>query len=307
MALGFYPERTNLQPISRPEGRVSVNIEMVTTGKRFPGDGPRIDDGSERAADDGRDETRAERLDRNTTEMVQELRVGRGGAGPVRIPAGRSIERRFELTTGFEHVVYYVTLVCIAIATALLIAPSIHHRVLFRQGEKPFLIGLGNRLMIAAMVFVAAGMAGIFVLISDFLFGGWAATIGGVLTATTVAGLWFGIPLWHRARDANRGRCNGRGGRVGSRCDRGESRRAREGKSPTRPTKWSIRPTESRFGCRDEHLAPSADSLGMRGKSSTVDASLLRTYVPRCKSHQGWFRSWRRAMGGWWPRAECLR
>ena len=45
---------------------------MVTTGKRFPGDGPRIDDGSERAADDGRDETRAERLDRNTTEMVQE-------------------------------------------------------------------------------------------------------------------------------------------------------------------------------------------------------------------------------------------
>jgi hypothetical protein len=27
----------------------------------------------------------------------------------------------------------------------------------------------------------------------------------------------------------------------------------------------------------------------------------------RCKSHQGWFRSWRRAMGGWWPRAECLR
>ena len=29
--------------------------------------------------------------------------------------------------------------------------------------------------------------------------------------------------------------------------------------------------------------------------------------VPMCKSHQGWFRSLRRAMGGWWPRAECLR
>ena len=174
---------------------------MVTTGKRFPGDGPRIDDGSERAADDGRDETRAERLDRNTTEMVQELRVGAVGvqvlfAFLLVVPFNAG----WKLTTRFEHVVYYVTLVCIAIATALLIAPSIHHRVLFRQGEKPFLIGLGNRLMIAAMVFVAAGMAGIFVLISDFLFGGWAATIGGVLTATTVAGLWFGIPLWHRAR-----------------------------------------------------------------------------------------------------------
>jgi conjugative relaxase-like TrwC/TraI family protein len=26
-----------------------------------------------------------------------------------------------------------------------------------------------------------------------------------------------------------------------------------------------------------------------------------------CKSRQGWFRWLRRAMGGWWPRAECLR
>jgi hypothetical protein len=72
--------------------------------------------------------------------------------------------------------------------------------VLFQQGEKPFVVGLGNRLMIVGMVFVAAGMAGIFVLISDFVFGGWAAMIGGVVTAAVVAGLWFGIPLWHRAR-----------------------------------------------------------------------------------------------------------
>ena len=46
-----------------------------------------------------------------------------------------------------------------------------------------------------------------------------------------------------------------------------------------------------------------------------VESDLARKYSPeqiagrlrRCKSHQGWFRSWRRAMGGWWPRAECLR
>ena len=173
---------------------------MVSTAKRSRGDEPRIDDGSE-PADDGRDETREERLDRNTIEMVQELRVGAVGvqvlfAFLLVVPFNAG----WKLTTGFEHVVYYVTLVCIAVATVLLIAPSIHHRVLFRQGEKPFVIGLGNRLMIAGMVFVAAGMAGIFVLISDFLFGGWAATIGGVATAAVVAGLWFGIPLWHRAR-----------------------------------------------------------------------------------------------------------
>ena len=172
---------------------------MVSTPNRSPGNGPRAADGSDRA-DDGRDETREERLDRNTAEMVQELRVGAVGVQVlfafllvVPFNAGR------KLTSSFEHAVYYVTLVCIAVATVLLIAPSVHHRILFRQGEKPFVIGVGTRLMIAGMGFVAAGMAGIFVLISDFVFGGWAATIGGVVTAIAVAGLWFGIPLWHRA------------------------------------------------------------------------------------------------------------
>lgn len=172
---------------------------MVSTTKPSPGDGPRIDDGSERA-DDGRHETREERLDRNTTEMVQELRVGAVGvqvlfAFLLVVPFNAG----WKLTTGFEHGVYYATLICIAVATVLLIAPSVHHRMLFREGEKPFLIALGNRLMIIGMVFVAAGMAGIFVLLSDFLFGGWAATVGGVVAAAVTAGLWFGIPYWHRA------------------------------------------------------------------------------------------------------------
>jgi hypothetical protein len=173
---------------------------MVSTAKWSPDDGPPIDDGSERV-DDGRHETREERLDRNTAEMVQELRVGAVGvqvlfAFLLVVPFNAG----WKLTTAFEHVVYYVTLICIAVATVLLIAPSIHHRMLFRQGEKPFLIALGNRLMIVGMVFVAAGMAGIFVLISDFVFGGWAATIGGVVAVAVTAGLWFGIPLWHRAQ-----------------------------------------------------------------------------------------------------------
>lgn len=184
---------------------------MVSTANRPAGDGPRVNDGSERA-DDGRNETREERLDRNTAEMVQELRVGAVGvqvlfAFLLVVPFNAG----WKLTSGFEHAVYYVTLVCIALATALLIAPSVHHRVLFRQGEKPFVIGVGTRLMIAGMAFVAAGMAGIFVLISDFLFGGWAATIGGLVTAIVVAGLWFGIPLRHQGARRQRRR-NRRGG-----------------------------------------------------------------------------------------------
>ncbi|MGZ6790917.1 MAG: helix-turn-helix domain-containing protein [Mycobacteriaceae bacterium] len=51
-----------------------------------------------------------------------------------------------------------------------------------------------------------------------------------------------------------------------------------------------------------EHLESGA-AAGRRRPS----APCRKLAAPRCKSHQGWFRSWRRAMGGWWPRAECLR
>ena len=47
---------------------------------------------------------------------------------------------------------------------------------------------------------------------------------------------------------------------------------------------------ESRFGVATSILAP-APTVSECAESSTVDASLLRTYVPRCKSRQGWFRS----------------
>ncbi len=168
---------------------------------RAPRDGGRTSEHRSEPADDGRDETREERLDRNTAEMVQELRVGAVGiqvlfAFLLVVPFNTG----WKQTTEFEHVVYYLTLVCIALATVLLIAPSIHHRVLFRQGEKPYLVRMGNRLMISGMVFLAAGLAGIFVLISDFVFGGWPATVAGLVTAIVVVALWFGIPLWHRAR-----------------------------------------------------------------------------------------------------------
>jgi hypothetical protein len=172
---------------------------MVPTAEQSADDQP--------SGDDGRHETREERLDRNTAEMLQELRVGAVGiqvlfAFLLVVPFNAG----WKQTTDFEHAVYFVTLVCIAVATTLLIAPSIHHRVLFRQGEKPYVVEVGNRLMIIGMGFVVAGMAGIFVLICDFLFGEPVAALAGGVTALVVAGLWFGIPLRHRARAPSRRR-----------------------------------------------------------------------------------------------------
>ncbi len=132
--------------------------------------------------------------------MVQELRVGAVGiqvlfAFLLVVPFNAG----WKQTTSFQHAVYYLTLICIAVATVLLIAPSVHHRVLFREHEKQWVVMAGTRLMITGMVFVAGGMTGIFVLISDFLFGEPAGALAGGVAALVAVGVWFGLPLRHRS------------------------------------------------------------------------------------------------------------
>ena len=151
------------------------------------------------SSEDERHETPIERLDRNTMELLNELRV-----------AGTGIQIMFAFllvapfNTGFKHVSefgridYFVTLICVAMAAVLLMAPSIHHRILFRQGEKRYLVWMANRLAIAAMVFLTVGFTGILVLLADVVIGGPAPVIMGLLAAATISGLWFLIPLLKR-------------------------------------------------------------------------------------------------------------
>ncbi len=102
--------------------------------------------------------------------------------------------------TSFDRHVYYVTLACVAIATVLLVALPVQHRILFRHDQKPYLVRTGNRLMLIAMVFQAAALVGILVLISHVVFGAALAVVAGVLTAVLTGGLWFGLPLAHLAK-----------------------------------------------------------------------------------------------------------
>jgi cation transport ATPase len=146
-----------------------------------------------------RDESPAERLDRNTVELLNELRVAAVGiqvlfAFLLIVPFNTG----FDKVSSFDRYVYFVTLLCIAIAAALLIAPSIHHRLLFRRGQKEYLVELGTKLTIIAMVFLTVGLTGIMVLISHVLFGAATAIIVGICAAAFVSGLWFGIPLLRR-------------------------------------------------------------------------------------------------------------
>jgi hypothetical protein len=150
-------------------------------------------------SDKGRDESRQERLDRNELELLTELRVASAGvqvllAFLLIVP----FNNRFVHLSAFERYDYFATLVCMAIAATLLIAPSIHHRVLFRLAQKEFLVNVGNKAAITAMVFMTLGMTGILMLIADVIFGGPTTAVVGVLAGLLVSGLWFGIPLNRR-------------------------------------------------------------------------------------------------------------
>jgi hypothetical protein len=152
-----------------------------------------------REAEEQRHESPARRLDRNTIELLNELRI-----------AGTGIQVMFAFllivpfntgwrhTDSFERTVYFVTLLVVAASAFLLMAPPVHHRMLFRHGEKQFLVRLGNDFAIAGMALLAVGFVGILVLLSDVVLGGAAPAIVGGLASVFVASLWFGLPIVRR-------------------------------------------------------------------------------------------------------------
>jgi Family of unknown function (DUF6328) len=152
-------------------------------------------------ADDQGEESPQQRLDRNTIELLNELRVAVTG---IQVLFGFLLivpfNTGFRRVDSFDRGVYFTTLICIAISAILLLAPAIHHRILFRHHQRPYLVRSANRIVILAMMFLAAGLTGILLLISDVVLGGPWGVVVGALTAVTLAGVWFGIPMSRRER-----------------------------------------------------------------------------------------------------------
>lgn len=173
----------------------------MATSTQIESDRERAEQSDEDQRSPARNELPMERLDRNSIELMGQLRVA--GTGIQVLLAFLLVvpfNSRWSRVTAFDRYVYYVTLLCIATAAVLLIAPSVHHRMLFRRGEKRYLVELGNRLAIIAMALVTIGLTGILLLISNVLFGGVTAAIVAAIALTGVATLWFGLPLWRSHR-----------------------------------------------------------------------------------------------------------
>jgi hypothetical protein len=137
--------------------------------------------------------------DRRMIELLNELRVAMPG---VQILFGFLLTvpfaQGFTKVTDFQRDVYFATLLLAALTTACLIAPTAAHRLLFHQGERPWLIEHANRMLIAGLFFLGLALVGAVLLVTDYLFGGAIVVIAPALTLAVLAALWFGRPLMRR-------------------------------------------------------------------------------------------------------------
>jgi hypothetical protein len=147
------------------------------------------------------DESEKERLDRNLLELLNELRVALPGvqvlfAFLLTVP----FTQRFASLTTTQEKVYYATLLCTTASTILLIAPSAHHRINFRQQDKAYIVFLANRMTIAGLGLLALAMSGVVFLITDVLYGSTATAIATAGALLGFAVMWYAIPIWRRLR-----------------------------------------------------------------------------------------------------------
>lgn len=147
----------------------------------------------------GDGETESERLNRQLDQLLGELRVAMPGvqvlfAFLLAVP----FQQRFAEVTEFQRNVYFATLLASAAASALLVAPTAYHRLMFEKREKPRLVAVSSNLAIAGLACLAIAMNGAVLLVTDLLFEATTVAITLAATVTLFIALWFGLGLVRR-------------------------------------------------------------------------------------------------------------
>ena len=154
---------------------------------------------AEPAEEADRSDEEQQRLNRQMTELLNELRVAMPGvqvlfAFLLAVP----FQQRFQTVNAFQRDVYLFTLLAAATATAFLVAPSAYHRIAFQAHEKERIIQMGTRQFVCGIVALAVAMTGAVLLVTDVLFQAATTIVVVVGVAAVFAWLWFGIGLWRK-------------------------------------------------------------------------------------------------------------
>ncbi len=150
------------------------------------------------------EETAKQRLDRNFSELLQELRVTQTG---VQILLGFLLtmvfSSGFSKVTGWELSLYAVAVILTTLSMALLVAPVALHRILFRRGMKPHLVRLTHVLTFLGLVVLMLAVSSAVTLALVVALGVTTGIVLGVATFLGLLVIWYGLPavavLTHRS------------------------------------------------------------------------------------------------------------
>jgi hypothetical protein len=104
-------------------------------------------------------------------------------------------DARFKAASGAQRGLYFTTLALTLLASMLLIAPTMLHRLRFRMGEKEYIVTTSNRFAIAGLSTLAIALTCAIAFVTDFVFGTAAAVVTGVLSTAFFTVLWYLLPV----------------------------------------------------------------------------------------------------------------
>jgi hypothetical protein len=143
-----------------------------------------------------RDETPAEKHDRNWLELIQELRVAQTG---IQVLAGFLLSlpftQRFGQIGAAHHVVFLVAFSLAITTIGLMTTPVALHRLLFGRHEKATLVRVGDVFAKAGMTALGLTLVTVTALIFGVVAGDTAGVVAAVLVLVGYASAWLVLPL----------------------------------------------------------------------------------------------------------------
>ena len=143
-----------------------------------------------------RDETVAERYDRNWLDLIQELRVAQTG---IQVLAGFLLtvpfSYRFKDVAPQDRVLFLVAFGLAMLTIGLMIAPVVMHRFMFGRHQKDVLVRVGHRTAKFGLAALGLTLAAVTVLIFDVTAGGVAGIVAGVVVLVFYALVWVALPM----------------------------------------------------------------------------------------------------------------
>jgi amino acid transporter len=141
-------------------------------------------------------ESTGQRLDRELTELLQELRVMLPGVQVLlAFLLIAPFQQRFAQLPGSLRNAFFASIACATLATALLIAPSAHHRLRWRARDKERLVRIGNQLALWGTVFLAAAIVLAVYVVTNVLYVSQLALLTAGVAVVVFGWIWYGLPL----------------------------------------------------------------------------------------------------------------